>query len=74
MKLTIVLATLLTATAAYADTPAGAEATGCDITAFVPVLASDGSVAYWNIRNDLCPSLKDDKDDKVAEAERQAAK
>lgn len=74
---TALVLTAAMASVAKADVPAypaGAAATGCDLTGFAPVLKGDGTVAYWTVRNDLCPAIKDDIDDKLAEAERLAAK
>jgi len=46
---------IIGATIARADAPAGASATACDSTAFVPVMSADGlRVLYWN--NPTCPA------------------
>ena len=49
MKYIIAIALSMAASAALADAPAGASATACDVSAFVPVMSADGTrVLYWN--------------------------
>jgi len=45
----LILAAILMGSAAAADTIPGGDALPCtDATAFTPIYADDGSVAYWN--------------------------
>ncbi len=53
---TLILAAILMGSAAAADTIPGGSALPCtDATAFTPIYAADGSVAYWN--NPTCSSI-----------------
>lgn len=57
MKYIIALAATFAASTAFADAPAGAAATACDVSAFVPVMSADGArVLYWNNATCAAPS------------------
>lgn len=49
--------TMLTATATFADAPAGADATPCDPAAFTAVVSTrTGEILYWN--NPTCKTVE----------------